>query len=220
HHRQKQPSQLYPHVFSPFGEQLDCQCICVSQSSYKYVLGAMKLLCQKHFPCCAISAGMGMRAEFNGPGIAAAGSQNKRYAETARGLEDHAITLDQSLRRETKAAKRIGSQRIDARLIEHNARTQAECGGKHFIQAMKICLILNAIGQGHIEAALLFAEGEIAFTVHGEREDVRIVFKNLRGAVTLVDIKIDHGGAPDESALPQKLDGHGNVIEYAKACPF
>jgi hypothetical protein len=163
---------------------------------------------------------MGMRAEFNGSGIAAAGSENKRSTETACRAKDHAIALDQSLGRERKAAKRIGSQRIDARLIEHNVRTGAECGGKHFIQTMKICLIFNAIGQGHIEAALLFAEGKIAFTVHGEREDIRIVFKNLRGAVTLVDIKIDYGGAPDESALPQKLDGHGNVIEYAKTGPF
>src|SRR5205823_12287746 len=85
--------------------------------------------------------------------------------------------------RERKAAKRIGSQRIDARLIKDNVRTGAECGGKHFIQAMKICLVFNAIRQGYVEAALLFAEGKIAFTVHGEREDVRIVFKNLRGAI-------------------------------------
>jgi hypothetical protein len=163
---------------------------------------------------------MGMCAEFNGAGIAAAGGQNKRRTEAARGREDHAIAFDKSLRREGKAAKRIGSQRIDARLIEHNVRSGAECGGKDFIQAMKIFLVFNAIGQGNIKAALLFAEGEIAFTVHGEREDIRIVFKNLRGAVTLMDIKIDHGGAADEPALAQKLDGNGNVIEYAKAGPF
>jgi hypothetical protein len=87
-------------VFSPFGEKLNYQRICVSQSSYKYVAGVKKLLRRKHMPCRAISAGMGMRAEFNGAGIAATGGKNKRRAEAARGPEDHAIALDKPLGRE------------------------------------------------------------------------------------------------------------------------
>jgi hypothetical protein len=38
HQRQKQSSQLYPHVFPPFREQLNYQRICAQQSSYKYVV--------------------------------------------------------------------------------------------------------------------------------------------------------------------------------------
>src|SRR5215467_2447503 len=171
-------------------------------------------------PCGAIGAGMGMRAEFNRPGIAAARSKNKGRTEAACGPEDHAVALDKSLGRECKPAKRIGGQRIDARLIEDNVRPRTECRGKNFIQTMKIFLIFHAIGQGHIKAALLFAEGEVAFTVQGEREDIRIVFENLRRAVTLVDIQIDHSSATDEPPPSQKLNGHSNVIEYAKAGAF
>src|SRR5207248_2753086 len=129
----------------------------ISQASKRasVMRGLSSLLCCKHMPCCAIGAGMGMRAEFNGAGIAAARGENKRRTEAARSLEDHAITLDQSLGRERKAAKRIGSQRIDARLIKDNVRTGAECGRKHLIEAMNVCLVFNAIRQGYVEAALL-----------------------------------------------------------------
>ena len=54
----------------------------------------------------------------------------------------------------------------------------------------------------------------------GEREDIRIVLKNFCCAVTLMNVKIDHGGATDEAALSQELDGDSNVIEHAKSCAF
>src|SRR6478672_3567034 len=97
---------------------------------------------------------------------------------------------------------------------------KAESGRKNFIEMAKISSVFHPVGQGHIKAALFLAKREIAFTMDGEREDIRIVQKNFRGAVTLMNVKIDYGSATDEAALSQELNCHGNIIEYAKPCAF
>src|SRR5579864_1778907 len=58
---------------------------------------------------------------------------------------------------------------------------------------------------------------EIAFGMHREREDIPIIFKNPSGAVALVHVQIDNGGALDAALGAQPLDGDGDIVEHAEA---
>src|SRR5215475_3690948 len=95
---------------------------------------------------------------------------------------------------------------------------ECEYGRQDLIQPSQVLRVLNAIRQGDVQPALLFAEREVAFAMDGEREDIRIVCKNFRSAIALMHVKVDHGSAVDEAPVAQELNGHGDIIEYAKTC--
>src|ERR1041385_6397739 len=95
HQRQKQPSQLYLHVFSPFANKLNYPRILYRSRVINARLTPEKLP-RKHLPRGAIGVGMRFNAAFNGPRITAAGGYNKRRAEANRCRKNSAVARDES----------------------------------------------------------------------------------------------------------------------------
>ena len=84
----------------------------------------------------------------------------------------------------------------------------------------EISLVLDAIGQADIERALLFAKREVALAMNGESEDAGVATEDVSGAVSLMNVEIDDGGAADASGVAEELDGDSDIVKDAEAGAF
>lgn len=160
---------------------------------------------------------MGLGALFDGAGVASAEGEHQRELMAAGKVEDLAVSLQQAFVSHGEAAESIGLQGIDAGLIEDDVGPKSMNLGQHFIEVAQVCIISGKVGQMEIEGALLLAEREVAAPVHRQREDIRIVTEDFRGAIALMNVEINDGRALNHSIGPQLLDGDGNVIEDAES---
>ena len=56
--------------------------------------------------------------------------------------------------------------------------------------------------------------------VHREREHIGIVFEEMSGAVSLVNIQIDHGSSLQAAMGAKLMDCNRDIIEDAEPCAF
>ena len=84
---------------------------------------------------------------------------------------------------------------IDTGLIEDDVRLEGEDLGEGGIELKEIGGVFGGVGQADIEGALLLAKREVALAMDGESEDVRVAEEDLRGAVALMNVEVDDGGA-------------------------
>src|SRR5512146_1001161 len=77
-------------------------------------------------PCGAVGVGVGLRAEFNGTRVAAAGSQGEGNAGSACSVEHLTVALNEALRGEGEVAEGIGVESIDTGLVEDDVRLEGE----------------------------------------------------------------------------------------------
>ena len=68
---------------------------------------------------------------------------------------------------------------------------------------------------GHSDAAGLFAKREVVPAMHRHRQDVVVMFEDLRRAIALMDIEVKDSNAPKAASVCRDCDR--NVIEHAEA---
>ena len=89
------------------------------------------------------------------------------------------------------------------------------------VQGLQIRRIRAAIGQLHIDVAGLFAKRKVLCAVQRQGEYRGVVTKNMRRAIALVHIQINHRHLQNPLLLPAPLGlhqpcSHRHVVENAK----
>ena len=80
----------------------------------------------------------------------------------------------------------------------------------------------ESVGQLQVEITRLLAEREVLRAVQRQGEDGRVIAKDRRGAVALVNVEVDHCNAKEVAMPPVPLGlhqprGHRRVVEHAIA---
>ena len=89
------------------------------------------------------------------------------------------------------------------------------------VQGLQIRRVRAAIRQLHIDVAGLFAKRKVLCTMQRQSEHRGVITKNMRRAVALVDIQVNHRHLQSPLLLPAPLGlhqpcSHRHVVENAK----
>ncbi len=132
------------------------------------------------------------------------------------GAQYESIPFGQGLRRYLQTSEAIAFMRIGAGHVKRDVVVSSSQGrGKAGRNRFEECVIAGVVRQCDIERAALLVEREVVGAVHRKSEDLRVVTKYGRGAVSLVDIAIEYNGGAYQTRLAQTLNGHGNIVEDA-----
>jgi hypothetical protein len=159
----------------------------------------------------------GVDGAFDGFGVTATHVDDHGEAELVLGFEDELIALPKSVPGELEVSQVIFGERINSSLEEH----EVEAGEIEICQGIpengQVGLVLEVIGQGDIEIALLLAEGEIALAVEGTGEDFGAVSHHGGGAVALMDIEVENEDLIDFGVTQGLIGADREVVEDAVA---
>ena len=148
--------------------------------------------------------------------VAAAHRDDDGNAAGAAFGEDEAVAFGQSIDRELQFAQPVGLVGIGAGEIKHDVWSMAV---EHIRQmrgeSVQVFGVAGAVVKGDVEVAELFAEWKIVRAVQRDREDRRFVVKDCCGAVALMHVAIDDGGAHDRAIAQQNRRRDRDVVENA-----
>ena len=137
--------------------------------------------------------GVGFSGALDGITVASAESDDDWPTCGTDRVEYQLVATTKSLHGELQPSETIRVERIDSGLIEDDFGMEVEHARKSLLEPGEIFGVGSTVRKFDIELAALLAEWEVLAAVHGESEDVIIVFKDLSGAVSLVDIEVDDG---------------------------
>src|SRR5687768_9014708 len=79
-------------------------------------------------------------------------------------------------------------------------------------------LIVRAIRQRNIEIRLFLLKRIVICAVHAESKHPSLLLKDLGGAITLMNVQINHENFFCQVFLQEKIGADGDIVEKTKSC--
>jgi hypothetical protein len=119
--------------------------------------------------------------------------------------------------RQLQPAEFIALDAVDAGDVKNQFRLMViKDYRKVMFQQFEVFCIAGPVGEPDVEAALLL-DRIIIFLMHAEREDCGLVVEDEGGAVSLVDVEVNDGGAFEQAVRHCAPEPDRYVIDIAEA---
>ena len=138
---------------------------------------------------------MGLGGSLDGVAVTAAQGDNEGAVLLQDQGEDDLVATAKALHGDGEASEPISVEGIDTGLIEDELWIEVENGRHSSRKLQQVFVITGSVFQFDVQFAALFSEGKVLPAMHRKGKDVGIIFEDLGGSITLVNVEVDDGEA-------------------------